>query len=538
MKSFKFRSNLIWLLIGFFLIAALTGCGRTDSATETETASEPAAQSDNESVASETATQTLVVAGPADFDRRAEVKRNVYDTFLQIDDNGVPQVSPLVTKFEQSDDGTVHTFTIAEGKTFHDGTPWDTKAAEWFIKWLQNGPRSKHFKTISDVKIDGSTVVVTLSEPTILFTKTLASDFRGVVPSPESLETPWSLDADMKAETFSGTGKFKVTSYTNAQGAVLERVDPAGGAGTLIDRIEYRVIPDDQASVSALRAGDVDIIGAADHHATVPFEAVPMMHSDPNIVVEERSYGRYQVVEFNTVEGPASDKRVRQALNMALNRDDMVAGLLGGAAEPAWTVIPGRYPYGAGLDAQAYSYDVDAAKTVLDEAGWVEGSDGIREKDGQKLVMRYVVPQGESNAEPVAVYLQSEFKKVGVDVDIQVMESGAASGERKEGNYDMFLHHSYGVPGIPEALLTGKYHSSASWAASLHSPELDAMIDAAVATHDDALYSKAYNYVQQEYAMLPLYDIEKIVAYNKKVKNFTFPSSVYAIDLSMIAIEE
>lgn len=516
------------------IVLALAGCSRTDSG--------PAATATGAASATASATasdiQTLVVGGPADFDARSEMKRNVFDTFLQMDDNGSAHPGRLVTKVDVSADKTAYTFTLADGIEFHDGVKWDAKAAAWFFNWLSKGPQKDSFKAVAAIKeVDGQTLEVKLRQPDALFTKTLASDSKAIVPSPQSLEAAWSDSAKIKPQTWVGTGKFKVTAYTKAQGAELERVNAQEGQGPLIDRIVYKVIPDDQASVAALRAGDVDIIGAADHHSTIPFEAVPLMEGDAKLTVVKRSYGRYQVVEMNTQQGPTADIRVRKALNAALDRDAMVKGLLAGAAAPAWAIIPPDYPFAKGLAGMAYKYEPEQAKQLLDEAGWKMGADGVREKDGKKLSLKYVVPRFEANSEPIAVYLQNAYKQIGVDVNILTMESGAAFEEGKKGNYDLYLHHSYGVPGLPEWLLTGKYHSKSSWAAALHSDEIDRLTDAALATHADEDYAKVYALLQRDHAMIPLYDIEKIVAHNKKVKHFTFPASVYAIDMSMIAIE-
>lgn len=529
-----YTSSLLRKACGGFLTATilLSGCSQKQDAAISSTSGVSKTESSTD------ATQTLVVGGPADFARRPEMRRNVYDTFLQMDKNGAAKAGKLVTKIDVSADKVTYLFTLGKNIEFHDGVKWDGKAAAWFINWLQKGPNKKNYKSIAAVReIDASTIEVKLNTPEALFAKSLASDSRAAVPSPQSLEIPWSEEAKIKAKTYIGTGAFKVVSYTKAQGAELERANPEMGRGMLIDRISYKVIPDDQAAVSALRSGDVDIIGASDHHSTVPFEAVPTMQSDSNLEVVKRSYGRYQVVEMNTKKGPTSDIKVRQALNAALDRDAMVQGLLAGAASPAWTIIPSSYPFGNDLVGLEYKYDLDLANKLLEESGWRMGDDGVREKNGEKLRLKYLVPRFEANAEPIAVYLQSAYKKIGVDVNILVMESGAAWEEGKKGNYDMFLHHSYGVPGLPEGLLRGKYHSKSSWMASLHSDTLDALIDAAMKSHKDADYSKVYALLQKENAMIPLYDIEKIVAHNKKVKNFTFPASVYSIDMSMISIE-
>jgi len=480
---------------------------------------------------------------------QGEVKRGgadllqslIYDNFLNINYDGKPTPSRLVRSWEQSNDGLTYTFYLNRGVTFHDGTEWNAKTAEWFLKWCSQGPRKNTvaYSKISEVKtVDDYTVKVTLKEPFGAFIKALTVEFNSHVVSPTSVDPAWSTDG--KIISFIGTGAFKVESYVKAQRAELVRNDPATGGGTLIDRISYRIIPDSHAGVSALRAGTVDIIGVSDNHASVPYELIPVMERDPNIIVETISYGRYQVVELNCREGPFSDIRVREAVNLALDREKMVKELLAGAATPANTVVSPRYPFASSLAGTEYAYNPARARELLDNAGWkVTGADGIRQKEGKKLEVTYIVPIGEANSESIAVYIQSEMKKIGIDVKILVLESGAAGAERNKGNYDMFLHHSYGIPGLPDGPLTGKYHSSAgSWPASYHDAQLDQLIEKAMATDADEDYSAAYLYSQEKHACMPLYDIERIAAYKKSVKGFIFSTSVYGLDLSTVRIEE
>ena len=141
--------------------------------------------------------QTLVVGGPADFDSRSEMKRNVFDTFLQMDDQGSAHPGRLVTQVDVSANKTTYTFTLADGIEFHDGIKWDAKTAAWFFNWLQKGPQKDSFKAIVSVKeVDGKTVEVKLASANALFTKALASDSSAIVPSPGSLETAWSDTAN------------------------------------------------------------------------------------------------------------------------------------------------------------------------------------------------------------------------------------------------------------------------------------------------------------------------------------------------------
>lgn len=486
----------------------------------------------------ESTSKPLIIGGSNDFAANYEITSDVFNTFLDIREDGRPIPGPLVTSWEKSEDGLKYTFHLKEGVTFHDGTPWDEKAAKWFFDWSRNGPMKSNlvFKKIADVSAPGeNTVEVTLNEPYGNFAKDLSGQGSSQVRSPKSVSPEWSNDGEITS--YIGTGPFVVKDYAKGQSAVLERKD-SESAGNKITQIQWNVIPDANSRVSALRAGDVNLIGAAEHHASVPYEQIPMLSSDPKFKVEKKSYGRYQVVEMNCQNGILTDEKVREAINHALDRNTMVKELLSDAVAPATTIVSPGYNFGSSLKGTEYTYDPEKAKAILKEDGWSDSNgDGVLEKDGEKLILNYVVPKGEANAESISVFLQSELQKIGIQVDINTLESGAASDARADGKYDLYLHHSFGVPGLPDGPLTGKYHSTwSTWPVAYHDSTLDSLIETAINSDQDSDYSAAYKYLQEKNACIPLYDIEKIAVMDSGVSGLTLGPSIYAVDLSSVSV--
>ncbi|MFP4558953.1 MAG: ABC transporter substrate-binding protein, partial [Archaeoglobaceae archaeon] len=231
-----------------------------------------------------------------------------------------------------------------------------------------------------------------------------------------------------------------------------------------------------------------------------------------------------------------------KAVNYAINREDMVEKLLAGVAPPMPTILTPRYPFANSLEGKGYPYDPAKSKELLSEAGWEDtDNDGIREKNGEDLILDYVVPKGEANANSIAVFVQSELEEVGIKVNVQIMERGAAGKAEDEGNFDLYLHHMYGIPGLPEGPLTGIYWSENpdpgdKW--KYHSEELDSIIETALSSGKDEDYAKAYGLLQEEHACVPLYDIEKIVAHKKEVKGFEFSPSIYRANFGTVYLEK
>ncbi|NOZ83056.1 MAG: hypothetical protein GXN98_04515 [Euryarchaeota archaeon] len=506
------------LLAGIVLLAGCTGVERAEAGQAGE--------------------QVLVVGGAEDFLEGEEIKANVFEMLVRVNERG--EVEPfLAESWSVSGDGTEYTFRLRRNVTFHDGTPWDAEAAKWFWLWKKNTGTGGFVKYIRDAEVvDRYTVVYRLTEPYPSLLKDLASQFKAEVISPTSVEPPWSYTG--KRKRLIGTGPFRVEEYRKEQLAVLVRYDAYWGDRPRLERIVYRYIPDENTRVMALKRGEVDIIGATEHHASIPFERIPELEADPGIVVDQHSYGRIQVVEFNCGRGVFTDRRVRQAVNHAIDRQALVEKLFRGYGVPATTITSPDFPFASSLRGRGYEYDPERARKLLEEVGWVDtDGDGVREKDGEELVVRYLVPIGEANANTVAVYLQSELKKIGMKVEVVTLERGAAYEAKKRGEYDLFLHHSGNIPWAPEGLLLSKYHSSSTaWPYACHSDELDRLIERAIASGDNEDFNRVYLKLQEENVCIPLYDIVKTVAYNKKVRGYVHAPTMYEANFRTVYIEE
>jgi peptide/nickel transport system substrate-binding protein len=490
-----------------------------------------------DTVISDSSSQTLVAGGADDFATGTAIKTSVFDSFLYITPDGKPTEGKLVSSWEKSDDGLTYIFHLKEGIKFHDGTPWDENAAKWFFDWCKEGPLKDTlvYKKIDEISAPAeNTVQITLTEPYGSFLKDLAGTSCMVISS-GSVSPAGSTTGEQTS--YVGTGPFKVKDYVKGQKTELEKAESDTADGT-ITNIVYQVIPDEYSRVSALRAGDVDIIGATEHHAAIPYEMIPVLKSDDNFKVEQKSYGRYQVIEMNCKKGPLADQNVREAINHAIDRDSMVKSLLSGAVSPAKTIVPPSYGFSSSLTGTEYTYDLEKAKSMLKEDGWSDSNgDGILEKGNEILELEYVVPKGEANAEQIAVFIQSELKKLGAQVNVNTLESGAAYDRAYSGDYDLFVHHSGGIPALPEYPITSKYYSkTAIWPDAYKDNQLDSMIAAAIISGSDQDYSKVYKYLQDKNACIPLYDVEKIIAFNKDVSGFTFPPSIYHADFSKVKI--
>ena len=525
MKLIKFAALILAALL-------LLGCAGEEQVKEEKVTQTPKAAEEAK------VEQVLKIGAVKDFKKATEGRSLVFETLVDVDRYGNP-VPLLAESWDVSDDGLTYTFHLRKGVKFHDGTPFDAKAAKFALEWCMN-QGAAYAKYVDDVEIvDDHTIKVHLKEYYYPFLLDLASEFRSKIVSPTAVEPAWNTSG--KLVKYIGTGQFRLVEYVKDQYAVLERNDEYWGTKPKLEKIVWKVIPDPHALVMALKTGDVDIIGAPEHHSAIPYEEVPKLQAEKDIEVSCQSYGRYQVIRFNCYVEPLNDVRVRKAINYAVDKETMVKELFAGIAEPASLPMCPWFKYGpSGLE--GYSYNPEKAKALLEEAGWVDSDgDGIREKDGKKLELELLVPQGEANADVVAVYLQSELKKVGIKLNIVSMEPSAAWEKRKKGEFMMFLHHSGCIPWAPQGILWQNHYTKAGgYYKHYHSEELDELIEKVYTTRDDTkrneYYQQIWKILNDEAAQLPLYDIVKVVAYKDYVKGYKHAATMYKMDLTNVEI--
>lgn len=509
-------------LMGVLLLGLLGGCGRAGT---------QAAGGRGEKV--------LRLGAVKDFNEAVEGKNLVFERLVGVDREG--NVTPqLAASWEVSPDGRTYTFYLREGVKYHDGTPFNASTAKFALEWAaKQAPFGKFLAGVETP--DAKTLRVSFTEYYAPFLYDLASGWTSPVICPQAVEPKG--DTAGKLVRFIGTGPFKLAEYEKDRQAVLVRNDEYWGPKPEVDKVVWKTIPDPHAQIVALKAGEIDMIGITEHHSSIPYVEVPGLRQ-AGIHVEATSYGRYQVMEFNCQKEPFNDKRVRQALNLAVDREKMTKELFGGLAEPAYTITAPWFKYGPANIQQKYAYDPERAKRLLAEAGWRDSDgDGILDRRGKPLTFELLIPSGEANADAVAVYVQSELKKIGVDMRFLTLESNAAWERSKKGEYDMFVHHSFCLPSIPGGIAIGqKYHSQAkSWPAAYHSPELDRLIERAWTTTDEGrrreIIDEIWNVLHEETPCIPLYDIVKVVAYRDNVSGFKPASTMFDMELQGITVK-
>jgi peptide/nickel transport system substrate-binding protein len=288
---------------------------------------------------------------------------------------------------------------------------------------------------------------------------------------------------DVKAHPI-GTGPYRFVRYEPKRLIEVERFESYWGAKPYNTRISYRFIADPQARLLALRSGGVDLISDV-----VPEMLAGLAPDDPAVTLHHSRPARYAALFCNLRGSPPfhtlRDVRVRRALAWSIDRDAIAKVMYQGRAEVAKGVLPG-WMYGLGGDTpQGFGKDLARAASLLEEAGWKMGEDGIRTKDRLPLKLRLVSGFPNASAvKPMPELLERMFRSAGVQLEIAEVEDSELyySAYADRGLGDLFLELAGGGNSDPTWLLSNLFHSKGPWVAYHHQApglEIDSLIDAA-----------------------------------------------------------
>lgn len=524
MKTFRIRTmkTAVLILISAIMLLALGGCGNEAATTTALVSGE----------------KVLRLAAVYDFKAAMEGKTLIFEALVKLDRKGNP-VPNLAESWELSNAGRTYTFHLRKGVEFHNGAPFNAAAAKLSLEWMSNNlPWGQYIEKIETP--DDSTLKVTLKNYFDTFLQELSKQDTCSIICPEALEPKG--DPGGQVVNFIGTGPYKLSSYEKDKQAVLIRNERYWGEKHKLDKVIWKRIPDPHAQIVALKAGEVDIIGIAEHHSSIPYVEVSGLQK-AGFKVSNQSYGRYQVLEFNCQKEPFNDPNIRLAFNNAIDKEMLVRELFEGIPKPAYTITAPWFKYGPSQVKTKYTYNLEKAKQLLAGAGWKDtDGDGLLDKNGKSFSCELLIPAGEANADAVAVFVQSELKKIGVDMKLLTLESGAAGKRKDEGQYDLYVHHSFCLPTTPGGIGIGdKYHSGVKgWKYAYHSAELDQLIEQAFTNPDETkrkeLCNRIWDLLHQQAPCIPLYDIVKLVAYSDKVSGFEPGATMFDMELKNIEV--
>ncbi|MBL3569743.1 nickel ABC transporter, nickel/metallophore periplasmic binding protein [Rhodovulum sulfidophilum] len=422
----------------------------------------------------------------------------VYEGLVKYRPDGT--VAPaLATHWTVSPDGKTVTFTLRDGVSFSDGEPFDAAAVEMnFAAVMGNGARHKWLGlmgALASVRATGPmTVEITTKEPyyPLLQELSLIRPVRFLAPDafPDSGQSADGIKAPI------GTGPWVLSESVLGEYDVFIRNESYWGPKPAFDKIMVKVIADPNTRAIALETGEIDMIYGLEGQIT----------PDTFQRLKDAGYesGTSKPLEtlalaLNTGKGPTADLAVRKAINHALNKDAMVAGIFYGTQARADTLFAPTVPY-ADIGLVPYGYDPSAAMALLDAAGWTlpDGAK-LRMKEGQPLQIDLVYEASDAVMKSVAEVAQADLAAVGIGVTLAAAEETEFYGRQQSGNFSMIFNSTWGNPYDPHAFVSSmRVPSHADYQAQLglqEKPEIDAAIGAVLVSTDEAERQARYDYI-------------------------------------------
>ena len=337
----------------------------------------------------------------------------------------------LATSWEEAPDGLAWTFHLKDGVTFHNGEPFNAATVAAWIALYATSDNSYMTQSIETVEvIDDLTVkfVMKYPDPNLLYN--LSSSFMGVV-EPKAYA---AMGEDYGVLDAVGTGPFRLESFTIGQETTLIRNDDYAWGSPLstnqgaaqFEHATFREIPEDSTAFLELKTGGVDML------LGVPTDFLGELAAEPTIGVLTLPGQEVSYLVMNVTKAPFTDINVRHAAALAINQQEILDNIYGGVGQVADTFLISALAEANIAPEYRISYDAEQANALLDAAGWVMGTDGVRMKDGAPLTIA-LWTQSDSSFRRLTEVVQAQLAAVGFQAEITTFDSSMIRDQYKTG---------------------------------------------------------------------------------------------------------
>jgi ABC-type transport system substrate-binding protein len=462
------------------------------------------------------------------------VERLMFGALVRVNDK-LEAIPDLAEKIDVTPDAKTYTFTLKKGITFTDGKPLtsqdvkftyeraiDKRAGSYWRGRLLDIQGATEYgdqqaQTISGLETpDDHTVTMTLRKPDSTWLLTIG-DFSGlsILPAhvlkdvaPDQLQKhPFSLNPNVSA------GAFQFVKYETDQYLEMKRNDGyTGGPKAKLDRIFFKVLAAD-AALAQMDRGELDLM-------IVPTSEMDRLKKNPNLMVVSVPSPSVDFLAINLRNDYLQDKRIRQAMQYAIDREAVVKAIYQGEAQVVNQTIIG--PDWMGMpDLNMYKFDPNKSRELLKAANW----------DSSRALQTLYVP-GTKERDAYMPIIQQQFKEVGITMEIIPSEAAEATRRRNAGEFD--IQQIGGGIFRQDPNVSGKYMESVNFVpvggnyGHYKNDKLDELFSAGRGTTDQAqrkkIYTEAATIMNDELPWIYLWSPNSIFAHSKKLVGFKAPS--------------
>ncbi|MGI8552260.1 MAG: ABC transporter substrate-binding protein [Dehalococcoidia bacterium] len=452
---------------------------------------------------------------------------NCVEPLMTVDTQAQPK-GLLATSVENPDDRT-YVFKLRQGVKFQDGTDFNADAVEYSMNRIHTDKTSFRYQDLIYIdkieKPDQSTVKITLTNPYAPFLYNLTGDAGRVIsPATGQKLGKDKLSTDL---TDQGTGPYKFVEWKTGDHVTLQRnenywnKDASGTQLPYLDKILFRVIPDDNVALAALRSGEVDAFRPAEGP---PPKDTATVKSDASLLYKAIPGLGFNYIVFNESKDPFGSKELRQAVSYAIDRSVIAKNVLFDTAIPLdvifapsiWTYDPSYQPY--------LKRDLAKAKQLLAQAGKPNG-----------FAFTYLTSSGSPTGQQTAELIKDQLKEAGMDMSIQQVEfakltQALTAGEHQAGNIGWSAGYD------PDGWVYNHFSTKGSSNVRSHysNPQVDQLLEQARTTLDQAkrkpLYQQAQQIFMGDAVFCVLTDGNTIDLSTRKVQNYPIgPTSAVGV---------
>ena len=515
-RPLKFKIQNSKFIIFLLLTLLLAGCDRREPVIPAEGKAAEPAYGDTiiEGSIGDASNLLPVLASDASS---SEIAGLIYNGLVRYDKD-LRLEGELAESWEVSADNLVITFHLRPGVKWHDGAPFSAEDVlftyQTYIDPAVPTAYAENYKQVDKVEVlDPLTLRVSYKKP---LARALVSWAVGIMP--KHLLAGQDVTKSPLSRAPVGTGPYKFVEWLPGEKIVLEANPDYFEGRPWLNRVVYRIIPDESTMFLELKAGGLDMMGLT-----------PLQYARQTDSADfSRRFNKYRYLSFaytylgyNLKRPMFKDQRVRQALAFAINKQEIIDGvLLGLGQEATGPYKPGTWPYNAAV--KRYPYDPARAKELLAEAGWGDSDgDGILDKEGQPFAFTIVTNQGNDQRTKSGEIIQRRFREIGVDVKLRVIEWASFLKEFiNPGNFDATIL-GWTIPIDPDGY--NVWHSSKTGPGELNfvgfkNAEVDELLEKGRRTLDQAQRKVYYDRFQeilaeeQPYTFLYVPDALPVVA--------------------------
>jgi peptide/nickel transport system substrate-binding protein len=393
------------------------------------------------------------------------------------------KIVPALAESWQTPNDTTYIFKLRRGVKFHDGK--DLTAED--VKYTFDTVLDPKGVAVWRANFDQVDKVEVVDPQTVRFTtKTPFPPLLGAmaIMRSSSIVPTGALERGKLDTQIVGTGPFKLTEYVPKDFFKLTKNKEYWGTPLpYLDEVTFKILLEEDARIAGLRGGSLDF-------GLISAEGLQRVKSDANIVTSQAPAGTLYVMFPNMTRKPWNDVRVRQAISLAMNRQDILDKVFASAAQLSGPVATGHQDYYVQPTelATRYKQDLAKARQLLTDAGVANGQ-----------TLDLLVSVGEKNFPPIAVIFVEQMKQIGIDVKIRQVEGGVFSqqaGPTANFNYDWNVN-GFSPRHDPDGFLYARFHSAQTFAVGYKNAQLDDLLVKARTTIDLAQRHALYNQAQQ-----------------------------------------